>query len=116
MFCHKDLLLARYKEAEDKPFVIINKDTLKPADETQEKPFTCASSNPHPLAWTPLDTEYAEDETMGNRWYRQAPFCSDGEYIYTLVHYKKQAFDSPIIRTVLEIYEADETKRELRLR
>ena len=53
---------------------------------------------------------------MGNRWYRMAPFCSDGEYIYTLVHYKKQAYDSPIIRTVLEIYEVDEIKRELRLR
>ena len=117
MFCHRDLLLARYKEAENQPFVVIDKSTMTPIlDETKEKPFTAAKQNRVSLAWTPLDTEYSENESEGNRWFRQAPFCSDGEYIYTMVFYRKQGFDSPIIRTMLEIYQVDEKSRELKLR
>lgn len=89
MFCHKNLLLARYKEAHDKPFVIIDKQTLKPVDEQVEAPFGGHEENKESLTWTPLETEYQEDTENGNRWFRNAPFCSDGEYIYTLVHYKQ---------------------------
>ena len=70
MFQHGDMILARYSEAPDKPFVIIDKETLKPVDETEETPFTASSFNRHSLAWTPLDTEYAEDAIKGNRWFR----------------------------------------------
>ena len=70
MFQHGDMILARYSEAPDKPFVIIDKGTLKPVDETEVTPFTASSFNRHSLAWTPLDTEYEEDAMNGNRWFR----------------------------------------------
>ena len=70
MFDYKGMILARYSEAPGYPFVRIDKETLKPVDEAEEKPFTASSLNRHSLAWTPLDTDYAEDAVNGNRWFR----------------------------------------------
>ena len=58
-----------------------------------------------PLKWTPLDTEYAQNETEGNRWIRQCPLFFDGTFLYTLVTYHKNNFSSAAVRFVLEKYE-----------
>ena len=98
----------RYSGAQEHPFVVFDKETLKPVE--GEEPFTYAegSADDETLKWTPLDTEYAENRDEGNRWYRYAPLFSDGELIYTLVQYRVKEFSSPVVRTVLEVYELEE--------
>lgn len=36
--------------------------------------------------------------------------CSDGENIYMLVQYKQRDFSSPIVKTVLEVYEVSDNR------
>ena len=60
MLCHKGLLLVRHREAPDVPFVIFSKETLKPAE--GEEPFRLAEGEEDYLKWTPLDTQYEENQ------------------------------------------------------
>ena len=113
LFSHDNLILARYKEAASSPFVILDKETLKPLEDLTVLQFTESPLSRRSLAWTPLKTVYQEDKLLGNRWFRQAPFCSDGLYFYTLAHYKRKDFDSIVVRIVLEVYELT-PKRELK--
>ncbi len=106
MFCHQQDLLLRMNNQEDKPFVIFNKDTLK-EDEDRE-PYKMAEDSERSLCWTPLNTVYEENTELGNRWCREQPLFSDGELIYTIIRYKEKGYDSPVIRTALEIYECED--------
>ena len=113
MLCHKGMLLVRHREAPDVPFVIFDKQTLKPAE--GEEPFRVADGEDDYLKWTPLDTEFEENQQQGNRWHRASPMFSDGENIYMLVQYKQTNFTSPIVRTVLEVYEVSEDRQMKRI-
>ena len=66
-----------------------------------------------PLKWTPLDTDYATNDTEGNRWMRQSPLAFDGEFLYALVPYCRKEYDSQIIKLVVETIEMDGTTLKL---
>ena len=54
MFCHKQDLLMRMSDQEDKPFVIFNKENVK--EDTEREPYKMAADSERSLCWTPLDT------------------------------------------------------------
>lgn len=89
----------------------MDKQTLKVVPD--QEPFKLSAGEEDYLKWTPLETEFEENSQIGNRWHRASPMCSDGECFYMLVQYKKTNFTSPIIRTVLEVYEMSE-EREIK--
>ena len=72
-----------------------------------QTPFKVPPGEEDYLKWTPLDTEYEENAEEGNRWHRASPMFSDGECIYMLVQYRKKDFGSPIVKTVLEVFDID---------
>ncbi len=41
---------------------------------------------------------------------------SDGEHIYFLVQYRQKSFNSPIVKTVCEVYEIDDERKMKRIR
>ena len=61
-----------------------------------------------------MDTDYEENTEEGNRWHRASPMFSDGECLYMLVQYRQKSFTSPIVRTVLEVYDIDSEERTLK--
>jgi len=59
MMSHNGLLLVRHRDAPDAPFVIFDKQTLRPAESVE--PFTMVEGDENLLKWTPLDTQFPEN-------------------------------------------------------
>ena len=103
MLCHAGELLVRHRDVPDVPFVVFSKETLERDENAQ--PYGMADGEDDHLKWTPIDTEFPENDEDGNRWMRACPMFSDGENIYLLVQYKRQSYTSRVVKTVLETYE-----------
>ena len=86
MLIYKDLWLVRHKDAPDVPFEVWDKETLKKKEGDDVPQFIGANDEEKSyLKWTPLDKEYEENKSEGNRWMRASPMFYDTEFIYMMV-------------------------------
>lgn len=111
MLCHRGELLVRHSDAPNAPFQVFSKQTLKLDEAARPYSISEVEEEQDLLNWTPLETEFSEDTSEGNRWMRAAPMCSDGDNIYLLVQYKEKGFTSRVVKTVLETYSVDSRRR-----
>ena len=115
MLIHNNLWLVRHKNAPDVPFEVFDKETL--VKKEGEVEFSKADSEEEDyLRWTPLDTEFEENKREGNRWMRASPMFSDGELIYMMVQYREKGFESPIVKTVCEVYSVSDDRKMTRIK
>ena len=86
MLIYNDLWLVRHKDAPDVPFEVWDKETLKKMEGDDVPQFIGANDEEKSnLKWTPLDKEYEENKSEGNRWMRASPMFYDTEHIYMMV-------------------------------